>query len=416
MGLIMARRYFKLTDDVYVSGRWELGVPRDQHDQKVWTWPFRRGEPVDLAGRLRIPLSHPGKPLDFSVAGAAVPVVHPKVAAVFSKLASRDVQLIPTEVEGQSEGYFILNALCKVRCIDDAACEEVQYWTAEDDQPDMVGQYRAVAGMRIDPTKVRDEKVFRPWGWPVVLIVSEEIKEALEREGVTGMKFQDVTGPGEANPEERERQRMERYKRTDTLREGFWRTLGTLDAQTLTPIAGGDEWPGRRQAWRLIHRPSGSKLLVTDGMSDFDADSDEPSVGFGLELALETDDLQGPMHHSWQYQVLARVGDEVTGHDRLKEWLKKGMMSMEVSGEDMPPELVTEEGRVGVLLGIKPSTLPLSFDMPEGSVRLVTIQVLLPVELEFLLAEGKGGSEEMARRFIASGQEHRVRAQRPSVV
>ena len=212
------------------------------------------------------------------------------------------------------------------------------------------------------------------------------------------------------------RQLQERYKHTDAAREAFWRTLGALDPQTLTPIAGGDEWPGRRQAWRLIHRPAGSTLLVTDGMSDFDADSDEPSVGFELELALETDEPLGPMAHSWQYQVLARVGDEVTGHERLRKWLQQGMMSMEVSGEDMPPELVTQEGRVGVLLGIKPSTLPLSFDMPEGKVRLVTIQVLLPTELEFLLAEGKGGSEEMARRFMASGQEHRVRAQRPSVV
>ena len=123
------------------------------------------------------------------------------------------------------------------------------------------------------------------------------------------MKLQDVTSADKVGPEERERQLRERYKQADAAREAFWRTLGTLDAQTLTPIAGGDEWPGRRQAWRLIHRPSGNKLLVTDGMSDFDADSDKPSVGFGLELALETNDLQGPMHHSWQHQVLARVGD-----------------------------------------------------------------------------------------------------------
>ena len=209
---------------------------------------------------------------------------------------------------------------------------------------------------------------------------------------------------------------MDRYKKTDAAREAFWRTLGTLDPLTLTPIAGGDEWPGRRQAWRLIHRTAGGTLLVTDGMSDFDADSDEPSVGFGLELALETDEPLGPMAHSWQYQVLTRVGDEVTGHERLRTWLRKGMMSMEVSGEGMPPELVTDQGRVGVLLGMQASTLPLSFDLPEGTVRLVTIQVLLPAELEFLLAEGKGGSEEMARRFIANGREHRVRAQRPPVV
>jgi hypothetical protein len=414
----MAMRYFKLSDDVYVSGRWELGVPLDQHGQKVWTWLFRRGEPVELAGHLRVPLYRPGKPLEFSEAGAAVPIVHEKVASILSRLAPSDVQLIPAEVQAQNRRYFALNALRKVKCIDDAACEEVQYWTAEDDQPDMVGEYRVVAGMRIDPAKVGDAKVFRPWGWPVVLIVSEEIKEAMEREGVTGVKFQEVTGPSEVSPEERERSRKlrERYKQTDTAREAFWRTLGRLDEELLIPIVAGGSWPARRQAWRLVHRPGGSSLLVTDGLSDFYVDREEPSVGFGLELALETDEPLGRVDQSWQQRLLERVGDEVAAHERVRERLKVGMMSMEVSGKDMPPELVTAEGRVAVLLGIEAGTLPRSFDMPAGAVRLVTLQVLLPGELEYLLKQGKRGQEELVRRFMASGQQHRVSARRRPVV
>jgi hypothetical protein len=46
--------------------------------------------------------------------------------------------------------------------------------------------------MRIDPSKVGDAKVFRPWGWTVALIVSEEIKEALERIRATGTQFEEV--------------------------------------------------------------------------------------------------------------------------------------------------------------------------------------------------------------------------------
>jgi hypothetical protein len=233
-----------------------------------------------------------------------------------------------------------------------------------------------------------------------------------------GVKSREETGRGEVSPEESERSRKvrERYKQTDAARDAFWRTLGTLDEKALVPIIIWGGWPGDRQAWRRIDRAGGSTLLVTDGMSDFYADSDEPSVGFGLELALETDELQGPVQQSWQQRLLERVGAEVAEHERVRKWLTKGIMSMEVSGEDMPAELVTEQGRVGVLLGMEASTLPRSFDMPEGTVRLVTLQVLLPVELEFLLNEGKGGAEEMARRFKASGLEHRVRARRPPVV
>ncbi|MCY1083309.1 imm11 family protein [Archangium lansingense] len=56
----------------------------------------------------------------------------------------------------------------------------------------MAGLYRAVYGMRIDPSKVGDAKVFRTWRWTVALIVSEEFKEALERIGATGTKFKAV--------------------------------------------------------------------------------------------------------------------------------------------------------------------------------------------------------------------------------
>ncbi len=114
------------------------------------------------------------------------------MVAAFAELASSDVQFIPVRVESQAERYFILNSLRVVKCIDDASCEAVQHYTEEDGQPDLVGEYRNVVGLRIDTSKVGTTRVFRPWGWPVVLVVAAEIKEALERTGPTGMKFEEV--------------------------------------------------------------------------------------------------------------------------------------------------------------------------------------------------------------------------------
>ena len=70
----------------------------------------------------------------------------------------------------------------------------MERWVPEDenDQPELAGQYRNVVGMRIDKSRVGDAKVFRPWGWPVVLVVSEDIKDALERTGATGLRFTEV--------------------------------------------------------------------------------------------------------------------------------------------------------------------------------------------------------------------------------
>lgn len=189
----MATRYFKLSDDIHWPGRWELSVPLDERGQKIWTWMFRRGEPAAVEGPLRVPVSHPGQALEFSVAGAAVPIIHEKVADLFRTWAANDVQLLPVRIEAHADPYFILNTLRVVKCIDEAACEEVLRWAPEDGQPELVGEYRVVAGLRIDPARVGDARVFRPWGWPVVLLISEQLKLAMERAGVSGAKYQDVT-------------------------------------------------------------------------------------------------------------------------------------------------------------------------------------------------------------------------------
>jgi len=152
----MAKRYFDLFEDVHVPGRWHLDEPSEQRGQKLGTSLFRRGEPAHVEGQLRIPLYFPGKALDFSLSGTSIPVVHARVAAVFAELAPGDVQLIPVEVEGQSEPYFLLNITRVMKCIDDETSDEVRYVTPEHGLPDQLGEYRSVIGMRIDPSKVGD--------------------------------------------------------------------------------------------------------------------------------------------------------------------------------------------------------------------------------------------------------------------
>lgn len=193
-----AVRYYDLHDDFRLPGRCELSDPfcvsrRNKVDS---VWLFTSGAPVRGLGKLRLTARPPGTPLDFSLAGAGLtPVVSARVAAIFRELAPQDVQLLPVEVEECPERYFILVATRLVRCIDDRACAEVRYYTPEDGLPERVGQYRTVRGLRIDPEKTGGARVLRSWGWPVSLIVSEGIKEALEHARVTGVRFAPVTGP-----------------------------------------------------------------------------------------------------------------------------------------------------------------------------------------------------------------------------
>lgn len=189
----MPKRYFKLSADLNVPGLWSLGMLADQRARELDDpWIFNKGRPIPHPGRLKLPLMIPGRALDFSYGGIATPVVHVRVASLLAELAPEDVQLFPVEIEGQPDQFCLLVATRLIRCIDDAACKEVEYWMPEDGQPAKVGEYRDVYGMRIDPSKVGDAKVFRTWGWNIALIVREDIKNALERMNPTGMWFQEV--------------------------------------------------------------------------------------------------------------------------------------------------------------------------------------------------------------------------------
>jgi hypothetical protein len=65
-------------------------------------------------------------------------------------------------------------------------------WKSEDNRPDKLGEYSAVHRMRIDPAKVGGIHVFRPWGWRVALVLSEDIKHAIEAASLTGIRFIEV--------------------------------------------------------------------------------------------------------------------------------------------------------------------------------------------------------------------------------
>ncbi|ATB50589.1 imm11 family protein [Corallococcus macrosporus] len=191
-------RYFDLHDDFRIPGRPELSDPVavDPRQKLDSVWLFTSGARVRGVGRLRLKVTPPGPPLDFSLAGAGLtPIVSARVASVFRELAPHDVQLLPVEVEDRSEPHFILVATRLVRCIDDRACAEAIPYTAADGLPERVGHYRSISGLRVDPTRTNGARVFRTWGWPVSLIVSEGIKEALEHARITGARFAEVTEP-----------------------------------------------------------------------------------------------------------------------------------------------------------------------------------------------------------------------------
>ena len=192
--------YFRLTETMYTpdgSDGWTLQGPFDERGARlVDPWQYADGQHLDVAKTAALPtfrIAQPaGSPLDFNISGLGIPVVPERVVRIFERLGTKDVQFLPTKIDSRPDPWFILNVTRVVRCIDDARCRQVNYFKPEDGQPEKIGTYRAVHGLRIDPTRVEGARIFRPWGWLVAIIVSQDIKEALEQEHVTGTKFIEV--------------------------------------------------------------------------------------------------------------------------------------------------------------------------------------------------------------------------------
>jgi len=185
-------RFFRLWDDVEIPGRWYLKAPMQEGR---WFNPnlFTGGEGrVDVGNTLTMFLRRPGQPLDYTMADAGLPILSERAAALFQSHAGDDVQLIPISIDGQPTPFFILNALHAIDCVDEQRSEGIQRWTAADERPDMLGGYKAIDVLHIDPGRVGGHSLFRVKGWVVALLISEALRDALVGAHLVGPKFDPV--------------------------------------------------------------------------------------------------------------------------------------------------------------------------------------------------------------------------------
>ncbi len=189
-------RYFEIKQDMgrRIPGRWTLGFIDDKDGNALplsYGIPFH-GKQVDgdvFAG---------SESTDYSEAGYCVPVVRAQLAKAIAAAAGAYVQCLPIKLEG-FRGFVVLNVLRVVDCIDVAKSgldrlsdEEI----AEERSEGCPEEYRYGRGgsdgvrVYIDGSRVPDDAhIFRTKGFESTLVVSDRIKEVMERSGSIGAKF-----------------------------------------------------------------------------------------------------------------------------------------------------------------------------------------------------------------------------------
>jgi hypothetical protein len=189
-------KFFEVSQDMgrRIPGRWTLGYLRDKAGH---TLPLSYGIPFG-GNKVDGKVFAGSEPTDFSEAGNSVPVVRAKLAKAIVAAVDNDVQCIPLVLEG-FPGFVVLNALRVVDCIDlkksgferlsdeDIAEKrsrgvpvEYRYGDGDEDGTDVY----------IDGSRVPDDAhIFRTKGFETNLIVSERLKEVMERNGCIGARF-----------------------------------------------------------------------------------------------------------------------------------------------------------------------------------------------------------------------------------
>jgi hypothetical protein len=179
-------RYYRLTDNVYIEKRWHLGEVMHGDIEPL----FKSGMP--FRGTLSTCIHHGNKPLQFCLTSFAVPIAHEGLAQAMALVAPHDLQRLPVDIPGHP-GYEVINVIRVLDCLDEPR-SKVELYPPGYHRASLVGNYMTVEEPHMDASRIPPGvHAFRVARWHASFIVSEVMKDAMERAGCEGATFTDVT-------------------------------------------------------------------------------------------------------------------------------------------------------------------------------------------------------------------------------
>jgi uncharacterized protein DUF1629 len=192
MAPITSKVFFEVhADHTQFPGKWFLDEPFTATGEEIDAREFTEGLPYHGPSPARLPIANPGKEVAFLLVAFAMPVVSQAVAATVSRIAPAEVELFPIEVVGSKDSYVILNSICRLDCLDEGR-SELTRWEEGGHRPDRIGQIHVISVIRIDPARALNHHIFRIRDWPLALLISGTLKDALETIPNLGVVFEPV--------------------------------------------------------------------------------------------------------------------------------------------------------------------------------------------------------------------------------
>lgn len=189
-GKSFMNKFYRILVDPNATARWYLKAPVDQQGREIDARLFTRGVPFGSSSPLCVPLRRQGEEVDINFADFDMLVVSRKIIDGIASDFDLEVQRIPAEISGRID-YEIVNPLASISCIDEGESDYIK-WTGNDGRPEKTGQFRMVTKLKIKKNLPTESHLFRVAEWPVALLVSEALKESIERRHASGVMFSAV--------------------------------------------------------------------------------------------------------------------------------------------------------------------------------------------------------------------------------
>lgn len=187
------KRFFDVLPDFHnYADQWFLSDPLDERGLTVDPREFTRGIAYTGHRPIAVPIRQAGCEVAFSFGPFDIPVVSKQVADIIRQIAPADTEFLPVDIVAARGAFEIMNVLAQPDCLDEKT-SQFTTWTAADQRPEMIGRYRMISTIRLDPGRTLGHHVFRLARWSSALFVSLEVKVALERVPALGVRFQPVS-------------------------------------------------------------------------------------------------------------------------------------------------------------------------------------------------------------------------------
>lgn len=186
-----SKKFYQILMNPQETAAWYLGDLASEAEDGIDPRMFTKGEFYPSASSYTLEATRVGKELDFNFSSFNMIVATRLVVDILRSQCEEDVQLIPVEIMGKTDDFYILNVCRRIKCFDRSKSIFTE-WHHGDGREDKIGSLRMVIDLKIDPAKVDGVHIFRVHEWPIALIVSEQIKNLFSLWGVKGVVYEQV--------------------------------------------------------------------------------------------------------------------------------------------------------------------------------------------------------------------------------